>query len=310
MAMPINNNTGATGIQIAAPTPGGAGQTPNVQVQRPPQSDPYATFYNDLAQRRNAVEYQSRRGEISTSEKQQLLDRLDLLADKVRVDNTDGGVVSKDWQKYRAELGGIQRDLQSRATDGSIAYQQRGRHLEGWIDQLNRQGKLTDQEAATFKAEVGTLTKPTSPHRPPPPPSESQFDAIERRVRSAAKDGDLNEGKLLKSIDQRMANGLQDGSLGPDDRARLGTELAKLSTSSGEARGRQFQRVDGLIYELQHNAHIDPVKRRSSLQHSIQTSGLSEDDKTRLLAQLSRYSAAELNDFGAQLRTLNIPLKP
>ncbi|MFO0725858.1 MAG: hypothetical protein U1E65_18890 [Myxococcota bacterium] len=301
MAMSVNNG-GQAGFRIGEPSPNGNGKPPVIHVINP---ENYKDFYNDIAQRRNAVEDQFRRGEISGEQKQALLDRLDHLADEVRVDKTDDGRVSqKDWAKYRGELNGIQGDLKTQATDADINVDQRAANMKGWVGTLNKQGKLTDKEAEDYKKAVDELA-----HRSPPP-TEKDFAALEKQVRGAARDGDLNEGKLEKNFDQRIKDGKHDGSLSTADQARLDGEIGKLKGLSGEARQEQLHKIDSLIYELRHNSDIDPVARRGSLQRSIKESNLPEADKTKLLAQLSRYSASELNDFGAMLRTMHVPLKP
>ncbi len=210
----------------------------------------------------------------------------------------------KDWARYRGELNGIRGDLKTQSTDADINAGQRAANLKGWIGGLNKQGKLTDKEAEDYRKAVHDLAQRS------PPPTEKDFAALEKEVRASAKDGDLNEGKLEKNFDQRIKDGTHDGSLSAQDKAQLDKEFAKLKGLSGEAREQQLHTIDSKIYELRHNSDIDPVARRSSLQRSIKESNLPAADKTKLLAQLSRYSASELNDFGAMLRTLHVPLKP
>lgn len=255
-----------------------------------------------------------RAGTLSNEEATSLRSRLSDVQQRLQTDGFEPGAGGRRGEQARA-LNGIGRDIRSQKHDGNFDPATRMNNIDRRIERGLADGSLTQDEAAALKTQAGELRSQLQGATTPEARQEvmSKISDLSRSVRSERHDGEMDTGRRAQSFEQRIAQGVQNGTLNEQEAARLRERLSTLQ-NGGTADANTVNSLSRDIFTQKHDRQTNTPVQQSAVGSRIdaleQAGTITPEQATEFRNQLQQIQSSghaagpQLNELTERLNAL------
>lgn len=194
-----------------------------------------------------------------------------------------------------------QRQLNRGVRAGTITSAE-AQHLQSKLDDLHARFSQDAFESS------GSQSKPSS--------YRDELKKLKQETKAAAKNDELDLHKRSTNIDERIAKGLEDGTLTESEASALkqksealkAEQATAVTPEAQKALAQKFQALSKEVRKERHDGEFDAAKRKSSFESRIQAGladgSLNEKEAARLRERSSKLQDSDARGFNRMSRDI------